>query len=286
VVGLSGSTCEQMVSQVIRWLELRYGVVIRAFDAVISEVCKGLKRRSGAGLGSMMLPVQTFVFGQKVLRQRGDERSLLLADASLMRFLGFRRVSETALTTSHNGREVGKDARLLLHCNVEWDRANFWAHWPRTKNSVNLRRPFSSKDDLIGEGFGCYTSFCARSVANEKFLSEHPDYDREKLPFFHLGGVPLHRRDVELSLSELCQLAFDTEPAMGHLDPKWFRITTHSERKGGSCFYLRYIRGSEAYVRWMGDWSSLAFFTYAKVSHELATATMSQANGVLKAMFR
>jgi len=281
--GLAGATVEQMISQVVKWLELRFGVSVRSFDKVLSEVCKGLKRRSGAGLGVMMLPVETYVFIQKTLLGRGDPLSLCLADSQKMRFLGLRRISETSSTNRHDGG-AGRDARLLLHDNCYHNAVEFAPYWPKTKNGVNLLRPFPLDDEL--GVFGCTSCFIARFKANEQFLLEHPEVDRKKLPFFHVNGAPLHRDDVEACLSELCALAFKEEPNVPHLNPELYRINTHSERKGGSCFYLAHCDRGEAFVRWLGDWKSLSFFVYARVTQKYRLAMSSKASGVLSAMFK
>ena len=281
--GLAGATVEQMISQIVKWLEIRFGVQVRAFDQVLTEVCKGLKRRGGLGLGVMMLPVVTYVFMQKTLRAKGDPFSLLLADAQTMRFLGLRRISETALTTRHDGG-IGRDSRLLLHHCCSYNSHHFSVFWPLTKNGKNLHRHFQKNDDVGGK-YGCYEVFVARFQYNENFLATHPAVKRGTLPFFHHNGVALHRSDVESNLHDLCALAFLQEPSKGHLNPSLYRINTHSERKGGSCFYLGYCDKGEAFVRWLGDWSSLSFFVYAKVTAELAAATSAKAHSVLHSFF-
>ena len=62
------------------------GIAFWCFSSlvVLSEVGKGLKRRSGAGLGVMMLPVESYVYMQKKLLERGDPLSLCLADYNIL----------------------------------------------------------------------------------------------------------------------------------------------------------------------------------------------------------
>ena len=72
------------------------------------------------------------------------------------------------------------------------------------------------------------------------------------------------------------------EPGIGHLDIVRYRYNTHSERRGGSVFYLSTVKGVEAFVRWLGNWKSLAFFSYAKVSRDYATMSWKSILDVLK----
>ena len=39
---------------------------------------------------------------------------------------------------------------------------------------------------------------------------------------------------------------------------------------------LQSVKGIAAMVRWLGDWKSLAFFTYANVTNEFAALSMDQ----------
>lgn len=267
-VGLAGTTVEQQVSRVRVWLSEEFGIRVLAFDSLTSKVVKGIKKQSKVGLGVMYTVEVTYRFQQRWWESDGSYMSLLFQDMSSMRFLMLRRISEVASTKSH-------DNYYLLHfnCTLEGD-VKFWAFWPLTKNSKNLAR---STD---GACYGLFRRLRRRYHANEQWLKAHPQFDREKLPFFHIDGRPVHRREVEREAKRLMALAFTLEPGVGHLNPALYRYSTHSDRKGGAIWMLDTVLGIEFYVRFMGDWKSLAFYVYGRVSRKsaaLVERTLGQA---------
>ena len=276
-LNLQGSTVAQYVAMVRRWLHRYYNIAIMDFDPVTPLVVKGLKRKSGKGLGVLELPPVSFVYTQKKWLQENTPRSLLLADSQILRFLMLRRVSETNATSNHDGTAPGKDARYVLHHNVWYDGTFLWFHWPWTKTGP-LTRPFP-KD--MGKYF---VRLLRRFRYNERWLKEHPEFKRENLPFFHLMGAPVHRRVLETEMRRLLMRAVVEEPGVGHVDITRFRISTHSDRRGGSVWYLVVINGKESFVKWLGNWKSLAFFSYAKVSRDYANKTWGSIGSALRVM--
>jgi len=269
-LGLAGTTVEQYVSQVRRWLEEDYGIDIQSFDALTSKVCKGLKKKDASGkngLGTMFLPEPTFRFMQDSWDREGTPMALCLRDAQMVRFMMLRRISEVAETSSHKN-----DSRNLMHDNCSYSPHQFDFLWKVTKNSKNLLRPLQKSSKSM-----YYERMVDRYYENEKYLARNPSVDRKTLPFFHIDGKPLTRALVERTSSELIFLAFQTEGSIaGHLDPSRYRFNTHSDRKGGATFMLQSVKGIAAMVRWLGDWKSLAFFTYANVTNEFAALSMDQ----------
>ena len=258
-VDLTGATVAQAVAMVRRWLAVYYNIRILEFDPVTTLVIKGLKRRSGPGLGMLEMPVVSFLFCQREWLRLNTEFSTCLADSQVVRFMVLRRISETCATSSHDGSGPGKDARYVLHVNVWFDAKWFWFRWKWTKNGP-LTRP-------LPKGLGrFYERLVQRYWANEKWLKDHPKFKREDLAFFHVGGKPLHRRQVEKQLKFMLRRAYVEELGLGHVNLDRYRANTHSERRGGSVWYLAMIKGCAAFVKWLGNWRSLAFFSYAKVS--------------------
>jgi hypothetical protein len=276
-VNLQGATVAQTVSMVRRWLHRYYNITILDFDPVTSLVVKGLQKKSGKGLGVLELPVVSFVYLQKKWREEGTPLSLLLADSQILRFLMLRRVSETNSTSNHDGSAPGKDARYVLHHNVWYDGTFLWFHWPWTKTGP-LTRPFPKSMLKF------FVHLMARLRANEQWLKDHPKFKRENLAFFHLEGVPVHRRVVETEMRRLLLRAVVEEPGVGHVNIVKFRICTHSDRRGGSVWYLVVINGKESFVKWLGNWKSLAFFTYAKVSRDYANKTWGSIEAAIRVM--
>jgi hypothetical protein len=116
-------------------------------------------------------------------------------------------------------------------------------------------------------------------------LRDHPEQDPDLLPFFHIHGRPVTRQEVEAEEKRTCRLAFRSEPGKGHLDPDLYRYNTHSDRKGGAIWMLDTIMGIEFYVRYMGDWKSLAFYTYGRCSRKAAAAVERSLGKALSSLF-
>ena len=227
--------------------------------------------------------------------------SLCLRDAQSMRVEMMRRVSETAETTSKDGFARGKHSRFILHHNSSLEGGDrnmirssnwkqlvgaadgmfservlvglligrkvkkMWFTWPKTKNRTNLTRPLEEPALLA--------RFVKRWIANEHFLATHPSYDRKKLPFFHVNGRALHRREIEAKLKKLMVLAYRLHPGKGHLNPEEYAFNTHSERKCGATGF-KGMGVDVEWIRWMGDWSSLAFLEYVMMTEEAALKAM------------
>jgi hypothetical protein len=271
--GLAGTTVEQQISQVRVWLSEEFGIRVLAFDALTSKVVKGLKRRRKTALGMMHTPEVTYRFKQRFWESQNTTMSRLHQDMDSMRFLMLRRISEMAATQGHNDR-------YLLDCNVTFEGSiKVWCFWPITKNSRNLSRAI----DATCSSF--FHRMVRRSEENKKFLALNPQFDEKRLPFFHLSGRPIHRREIEKEVKCVMALAFAQEPAVGHLDPALYRYNTHSDRKGGAIWMLDTIRGSEFYVRYMGDWKSLAFYLYGRVSRKSAALIEHSLSNALNSLF-
>ena len=299
--GLAGTSVEQQISQVCKWLQEAYNVNVREMDYVIGKICKGLKRLDTGSKAMMVMPWPSYLFIQQQLLEEGTALSLCLRDAQSMRVEMMRRVSETAETTSKDGFARGKHSRFILHDNswleggdhnmirssnwkalvlavdgVMSERAlvklligrrvvKAWFHWPKTKNRVKLTRPLEEPALL--------KRFVRRWIANEHFLMMNPSYDRTKLPFFHVNGRALHRREIEEKLKKLMVMAFQLHPGQGHLNPEEYAFNTHSERKCGATG-LKGMGVDVEWIRWMGDWSSLAFLEYVMMTEEAALKAM------------
>ena len=207
---------------------------------------------------------ETFAFMQRTWRERGTKEDLLYADSQEWRFKQMRRISEAHETTSHGSwTSNGQPARYLLHSDV-WKEGNSIIHWhlKKTKNGGSLVREISCENAAL------FKHFTERFEQNEVWLSEHPSYRRESLPFFHLEGKAVHRRTIAMVSLEMMELAYETEPGVGHLNPKKYRFNTHSDRKGGAVCMLSNVSQIEAYVRFLGDWKSLSFFDYARTTRK------------------
>jgi len=299
--GLAGTSVEQQISQVCKWLQEAYNVNVREMDYVIGKICKGLKRLDTGSMAMMVMPWPTYLFIQKCLLEEATPLALCMRDAQSMRVEMMRRVSETAETTSKDGFARGKHSRFILHHNTwleggdqntirssNWKQLvqaadgvfsesaliqlligrkvkKAWYFWPKTKNRTNLTRPLEEPALL--------ERFVNRWIANERFLAENPSYDREKLPFFHVGGRALHRREIEAKLKKLMVLAYRLHPGKGHLNPEEYSFNTHSERKCGATG-LKGMGVDVEWIRWMGDWSSLAFLEYVMMTEEAALKAM------------
>ena len=275
--GLAASTVEQQVSQVRVWLSEEFGIRVLDWDRVTSKVIRGLKKRKASGIGVMHKPEVTYRFQQLLWRRLGTEKARLFADMSSMRFLMLRRISEMAETVSHNASQ--KTSRNLLQCNCALEaHVKFWGLWPLTKNGVNLLR---GVDASMGDIF---SRLRRRYWENEQYLVAHPER-ADDLPFFHLHGRAIHRNEVESEEMRTCLLAYQEEPNMGHLNPALFRYNTHSDRKGGACWMLDTILGIEFYVRYMGDWKSLAFYTYGRCSSKSAALVERSLGQALASLF-
>jgi hypothetical protein len=309
VNGLAGSTVEQQLSQVCRWLDEAHGVKVREMDRMLSKVLKGLKKKNHKSQAMMYMPYVTYVFMQKYWLEQGDAQSLCWRDAQSARFLMFWRVSMTAETVSHNGSKRDKHSRNLMHENVwllggdqnqirtpAWEELvsvlekakrmrllaelkasvlglkvkDVWTLFPFTKTSENFARPVTGSDMVA--------RMTTRWLANESFLAANPSFDRKALAFFNVNGVPLHRVGIEKELKTLMLLALVREPDKGHLSPLKFYFNTHSERKGGAT-WAKENGVHESWIRWMGNWVSLAFLKYMFVTH----GDMSAAAGLLEA---
>ena len=277
---MAATTVEQMVSQVRRWLAEVHGVKVLDFDAMTSKVVKGLKKRAGTSHPAMFTPEITYKFMQDYWAAEKNEIASVHADMQAMRYAMMRRISEVCNTNSHNDLEPGNHSRYLLHSKtwIEGDSL-FWCWWPTTKNSIDLVRSIGSTWHDI------FARFKKRWLDNEVYLEDHPNVDRNTLPFFHIDGKPLHRTTVAAEMARLVALAFVTEPGVGHLDPSKFRITTHSDRKGGACFYLANIQGIEGFVRFLGDWVSLSFYDYAMQTRASAALAGNSIGDAFKKLF-
>ena len=277
-VGLAASTVEQQVSQVRVWLSEEFGVRVLDWDRLTQKVVSGLKKRKGSGLGVMHKPHVTYRFQQVLWKKADTPMSRLFADMSSMRFIMLRRISEMASTTGHN--VANKTSRNLLqrNCSLE-SMVKFWGFWPLTKNSVNLLR---GVDASMGDIFH---RLMRRYLDNLLYLAQHPEQDPDTLTFFHLHGRPITRQEVEKEEKRTCLLAFTSEPGIGHLDPALYRYNTHSDRKGGAVWMLDTVTGIEFYVRYMGDWKSLAFYTYGRCSKAAAAGVERTLGRALAALF-
>ena len=299
--GLAGTSVEQQISQVCKWLQEAYNVNVREMDYVIGKICKGLKRLDNGSMAMMVMPWVSYLFIQQCLLEENTMLSLCMADAQSMRVEMMRRVSETAETTSKDGFARGKHSRFILHHNSSLEGGDqnmirssnwkqlvgaadgmfservlvglligrkvkkMWFTWPKTKNRTNLTRPLEEPALLA--------RFVKRWIANEHFLATHPSYDRKKLPFFHVNGRALHRREIEAKLKKLMVLAYRLHPGKGHLNPEEYAFNTHSERKCGATGF-KGMGVDVEWIRWMGDWSSLAFLEYVMMTEEAALKAM------------
>ena len=261
---LAASTVAQTTSQVRVWLrEMSDGGVVDK-DIISKKITKGLKEMGHKGVGVMHTQEETFAFMQRTWRERGTMEDLLYADSQEWRFKQMRRISEAHETTSHGSwTRNGQPARYLLHSDV-WKEGTSIIHWhlKKTKNGGSLVREISCENAAL------FKHFTERFEQNEVWLSEHPSYRRESLPFFHLEGKSVHRRTIAMVSLEMMELAYKTEPGAGHLNPKKYRFNTHSDRKGGAVCMLSNVSQIEAYVRFLGDWKSLSFFDYARTTRK------------------
>ena len=274
--GLAPSSVAGAVSAVRVWHLTRHNVNVKLFEGRAARVCKGLKKLQGPQLPMLRLPEKSYRFIVERLRETGDRTSIAHANAISWCFEALFRASEIGDTTGHN-RAAGTQ-RYLLHKNVRRvlgadgrARQLLWTlpktKWKDTQQNRHLWREGVGASEAEDKELVSTNDFVLQMdevyKQNEAFLVRFPER-RDDLPFVHVNGEPITRVTLQHAIIEGLTAGM---PSGACVDPKDYRVGTHTCRKGGATFYYENGIGDKT-IMWMGRWSSLGWLVYPGITEK------------------
>ena len=276
--GMAAGTVSGILSGIRSWHSEVHHIDLKAMEYRSNKVCKALKKLAGPQLPLMRLKETCYKHIIKPLRADPlDTRSNAIADAVSWCYEALFRISEIADTISHC--KADNTQRYLMHADVhsrctadgrprklDWTLRN-----TKQKEEVQNRSLWASgtqeleADDVVAATDDFVVRMNNRIAQNETFIATHP-HRRDDLPFIHVNGEPVHRKEVEAAIDAGLQSAFAAGLTS---DPKNFRVGTHTCRRGGATLY--YENGiSDKSIMWLGRWASLAWLVYPEVTDKAA----------------